>query len=224
MAAAVHGTGGGAKAVRAKDIDAVTFLCASNIVSFDSGPTLRYAGVNNRRAWQRVFAAFAGPLAYGVHEFERHDVANRPPIAPPSRRAPEPWQRLLRCGAASADLLPACGRQARGSPQVTLPTLVAPCTAQSKSSDARDVRLRGLPSADEVPYRHEILVGRALANLRWLAPTGSHRAGLAHLLRSSPCTRSPHGDDMRAPLQSVESTAVTRAHWQAFTRRCTIDR
>ena len=59
----------GVKAVRAKDIDGVMSLYASEIVSFDIGPPLRYAGADNkRRAWQEVFAAYAGPIAYGVHE------------------------------------------------------------------------------------------------------------------------------------------------------------
>jgi ketosteroid isomerase-like protein len=57
------------EAVRAKDIDAVMALYASEIVSFDIGPPLRYAGADNkRRAWQEVFAAYAGPIAYEVHE------------------------------------------------------------------------------------------------------------------------------------------------------------
>jgi ketosteroid isomerase-like protein len=59
----------GVKAIRAKDIDAVMSLYASNVVSFDLGPPLRYAGADNkRRAWQEVFAAYPGPIAYEVHE------------------------------------------------------------------------------------------------------------------------------------------------------------
>ena len=43
-------------------------LYASKIVSFDIGPPLRYSGADNkRRAWQEVFAAYAGPIAYEVH-------------------------------------------------------------------------------------------------------------------------------------------------------------
>jgi ketosteroid isomerase-like protein len=58
----------GVEAVRTKDIDAVMALYASNIVSFDIGPPLRYGGADNkRRAWQEVFAAHAGPIAYEVH-------------------------------------------------------------------------------------------------------------------------------------------------------------
>jgi ketosteroid isomerase-like protein len=58
----------GVEAVRAKDIDAVMSLYASNIVSFDIGPPLRYAGADNiRRACQEVFAAYAGPIAYELH-------------------------------------------------------------------------------------------------------------------------------------------------------------
>ena len=58
-----------AKAIRAKDIDAITALYASDIVSFDIGPPLRYVGAaNKRRAWQDVFAAFPGPIAYEIHD------------------------------------------------------------------------------------------------------------------------------------------------------------
>ena len=58
----------GVEAVRAKDIDAVMALYASNIASFDIGPPLRYGGADNkRRAWQEVFAAYAGPIAYEIH-------------------------------------------------------------------------------------------------------------------------------------------------------------
>jgi ketosteroid isomerase-like protein len=58
----------GVEAVRARDIDAVMALYASNIVSFDIGPPLRYSGADHkRRAWQEVFAAYAGPIVYEVH-------------------------------------------------------------------------------------------------------------------------------------------------------------
>jgi len=57
------------KALRARDIDGLMALYAPNIVSFDIGPPLRYAGADNkRRAWQEVFAAFTGPIAYEVHD------------------------------------------------------------------------------------------------------------------------------------------------------------
>lgn len=56
------------KAVRAKDIDGVMSLYAPNVVSFDVEPPLRYAGAENkRRAWQKLFAAYTGPIAYEVH-------------------------------------------------------------------------------------------------------------------------------------------------------------
>jgi len=59
-----------AKAVRAKDIDGVMSLYATNNVSFDLDPPLRYAGADNkRRAWQEFFAARTGPIAYEVREF-----------------------------------------------------------------------------------------------------------------------------------------------------------
>jgi uncharacterized protein (TIGR02246 family) len=60
-----------AKAVRAKDIDAVMSLYAPNIVSFDVDPPLRYAGIENKRqAWRAFFAAHPGPLTYEVRELE----------------------------------------------------------------------------------------------------------------------------------------------------------
>jgi len=58
-----------ATALRARDINGVMSLYASDNVSFDVGPPLRYAGTEHkRRAWQEVFAAFAGAIAYDVHE------------------------------------------------------------------------------------------------------------------------------------------------------------
>lgn len=58
-----------AKAVRAKEIDGVLSLYATNNVSFDLDPPLRYAGADNkRRAWQEFFAARTGPIGYEVHE------------------------------------------------------------------------------------------------------------------------------------------------------------
>ena len=60
-----------AKALRARDIDGVMSLYASNLVSFDVGPPLRYSGTDNkRRAWQQFFAAFTGPIAYDFHELD----------------------------------------------------------------------------------------------------------------------------------------------------------
>jgi ketosteroid isomerase-like protein len=56
-----------AKAIRAKDIDGVVSLYASNIVSFDIGPPLSYVGADNKRlAWQEAFAAYKGPIAYEI--------------------------------------------------------------------------------------------------------------------------------------------------------------
>jgi ketosteroid isomerase-like protein len=60
-----------AQAVCAKDIDRVMSLYASDIVSFDLDPPLRYAGTEDKRqAWQKLFAAYAGALGYEVHELE----------------------------------------------------------------------------------------------------------------------------------------------------------
>lgn len=56
-------------AVRSRDIDTLTSLYAPDVVSFDVGAPLRYTGRDNkRRAWDEFFAAYAGPIAYDVHE------------------------------------------------------------------------------------------------------------------------------------------------------------
>lgn len=59
------------KAIRARNIDGLMRLYAPDIVSFDLGPPLRYAGSEaKRRAWQEVFAAFTGPIAYEVRDLD----------------------------------------------------------------------------------------------------------------------------------------------------------
>jgi ketosteroid isomerase-like protein len=59
------------KAIGARDIDRLVSLYAPSIVSFDIGPPLRYAGVDDkRRAWQAVFAAYTGPIAYEVRDLD----------------------------------------------------------------------------------------------------------------------------------------------------------
>jgi len=60
-----------AKAVRAKDIDAVVSLYAPTSVSFDMDPPLRYAGAENkRRAWQEFFAIHTGAVGYESRELQ----------------------------------------------------------------------------------------------------------------------------------------------------------
>jgi ketosteroid isomerase-like protein len=57
------------RALRAKDIEGAMSFYAPSIVSFDLNPPLRYAGTDNkRRAWQEVFATYAGPVAYEVRD------------------------------------------------------------------------------------------------------------------------------------------------------------
>jgi len=57
------------QALRAKDLAGVMAVYAPNIVSFDLGPPLRYVGADQKRgAWQDVFAAFPGPIAYEVRD------------------------------------------------------------------------------------------------------------------------------------------------------------
>jgi ketosteroid isomerase-like protein len=56
-------------ALRAKDIERVMTHYASDIVSFDVGPPLRYSGAHNKqRAWREALGAFAGPIGYDVRE------------------------------------------------------------------------------------------------------------------------------------------------------------
>ena len=57
------------KAIRAKDIDAITSLYATDLVSFDLTPPLRRFGADaKRRAWKEAFAAMSGPIAYEVRD------------------------------------------------------------------------------------------------------------------------------------------------------------
>ena len=58
-----------AKAIGAKDIDRVMALYARDLVSFDLTPPLRRFGADEkRRAWQEVFAASSGPIAYELRD------------------------------------------------------------------------------------------------------------------------------------------------------------
>jgi ketosteroid isomerase-like protein len=57
------------KALRAKDIDGLMSLYASDLVSFDLAPPLHsFGAAGKRRAWQEAFAAFSGPIAYEVRD------------------------------------------------------------------------------------------------------------------------------------------------------------
>lgn len=60
-----------AKAIRARDIEAVLSLYSPDIVSFDIDPPLRYAGAEHkRRAWREFFALHSGPIAYELREVD----------------------------------------------------------------------------------------------------------------------------------------------------------
>jgi ketosteroid isomerase-like protein len=52
-----------ARAIRAKDVDAVMSMYAPGIVSFDVEPPLQYVGT---KAWPEVFASFEGPIGYEI--------------------------------------------------------------------------------------------------------------------------------------------------------------
>lgn len=55
-------------AIRAKDLDGVTRFFASDLVSFDLAPPLRYFGADNkRREWQKAFAAFRS-ISYEIRD------------------------------------------------------------------------------------------------------------------------------------------------------------
>jgi ketosteroid isomerase-like protein len=58
-----------AGAIRAMDLAAVMPMYASDMVSFDIGPPLRYVGAETkRRHWVEAFAAYQPPLGYELHE------------------------------------------------------------------------------------------------------------------------------------------------------------
>ena len=58
-----------AAALSAKAIDEVMSLYAPDIASFDIVPPLRYAGTENkRRAWEKAFATYAGPIVYEMRD------------------------------------------------------------------------------------------------------------------------------------------------------------
>ena len=57
------------KSIHEKDIDAVMSFYAPDIISFNFGPPLRYAGADNRRrAWQELFDTYPGPIACEVRD------------------------------------------------------------------------------------------------------------------------------------------------------------
>jgi len=58
-----------ARAISAKDIDRVMSSYATNLISFDLDPPLRYSGSDaKRRAWEKFFAAFPDAVSYQLHE------------------------------------------------------------------------------------------------------------------------------------------------------------
>jgi ketosteroid isomerase-like protein len=59
------------KAIRSRNIDAVMAIYSPDIVSYDIGPPLRYAGAEGKRqAWEEVFDAYTGPIAYEVRDLK----------------------------------------------------------------------------------------------------------------------------------------------------------
>lgn len=94
------------RAVRARDIDGVMALYASDVASFDIVPPLRYAGADaKRRAWREAFATYVGPIAYEVRDLKVamndelafvHGV-NRVEGTLASGRTTELWLRWTAC-------------------------------------------------------------------------------------------------------------------------------
>jgi ketosteroid isomerase-like protein len=57
------------RAFRAKDVEGVLALYASEIVSYDIVPPLRYVGVGDyRRPWEEAFQAYEAPIEYEVRD------------------------------------------------------------------------------------------------------------------------------------------------------------
>jgi ketosteroid isomerase-like protein len=60
-----------AKAVRAKDVEAMLAECAPGIVTFDMVPPLKHAGAQAIRGlWAKTLSAFVPPLEYEMHELD----------------------------------------------------------------------------------------------------------------------------------------------------------
>jgi len=59
---------GWARAVRAKDVDAVMSHYTRGIVSFDLAPPLQHSGAAVRRGWEEWFPTFRGPIGYEIRE------------------------------------------------------------------------------------------------------------------------------------------------------------
>jgi uncharacterized protein (TIGR02246 family) len=59
----------GVAALRAKDLEGVMALYASDVVSFDVASPLRSTGAEaKRKAWEEVFAMYQHPLGYEVRD------------------------------------------------------------------------------------------------------------------------------------------------------------
>lgn len=57
------------KAIRAKDINAVMFVYAPDLVAFDVVPPLEYIGAESyRKPWQEFFELYQNPIQYEVHD------------------------------------------------------------------------------------------------------------------------------------------------------------
>src|SRR5260370_9598148 len=60
---------GGVNAVRDEDVGGVMALYATEVVSLDIVPPLRYVGADAfRNVWEEVFSSFQGPIGYEMHD------------------------------------------------------------------------------------------------------------------------------------------------------------
>src|SRR2546425_6279636 len=59
---------GWAKALRAKDVDAVMSYYTRDVLSFDLAPPLLQKGDAVRRGWEEWFPTFRGPIGYEIRD------------------------------------------------------------------------------------------------------------------------------------------------------------
>jgi ketosteroid isomerase-like protein len=58
-------------AFRAKDVELIMSVFATEVVSFDLVPPLRCVGAEAfQKHWERTFASYSGPIAYDIHDLD----------------------------------------------------------------------------------------------------------------------------------------------------------
>ena len=96
-----------AAAFQAKDVEGITALFTSDIISFDIVPPLQCIGLAAfREHWERTFASFTGPIRYEIHELSvvvrddlavTHSVNRRSGVARGHAEEREQWLRWTAC-------------------------------------------------------------------------------------------------------------------------------